>query len=457
MKKLLFLIVLVILLGGGGLVYWNREQAPNVVLKTAPIERGDLVVTIKATGTVEPEEVIDVGAQVAGQILTFGKDVDGKTVDYGSMVEEGTILANIDDAIYTSEVAQAEAQVLAAQGGIRRAEADLGQMQAKLAQAERDWKRAQQLGPSQALAATAYDGYESAYEIAKANVSVGEAAIMQAKGDLAQAEGALMRARRNLGFTTIKSPVKGVIIDRRVNIGQTVVASLNAPSLFLIAKDLTRMQVWVAVNEADVGRLKPGQPVSFTVDAFPGEVFYGQIGKIRLNAAMTQNVVTFTVEVVADNANGRLLPYLTANVKFELERHKDVLQVPNAALRWTPSMEQIAPAFRNVTDQASQPEAAQAGQATTTAPAVQHGVVWTTEGSFVRPIPVRIGATDDAMSEVEGEGLHEGMLVVTGQDEQAEASTGTSNPFLPKFRRGGSSSGSRGGARGGSGGPPPRP
>jgi len=114
----------------------------------------------------------------------------------------------------------------------------------------------------------------------------------------------LERARRNLGYTTITSPVKGVIIDRRVNIGQTVVASLNAPSLFLIAKDLTRIQVWVAVNEADIGRLHPGQPVTFTVDAFPGESFKGQVGKIRLNASMTQNVVTYTVEVVADNPNG---------------------------------------------------------------------------------------------------------------------------------------------------------
>ena len=173
-----------------------------------------------------------------------------------------------------------------------------------------------------------------------------EAAILQAKASLAQADAGLRRAKRNLDYCTITSPVKGVIIDRRVNIGQTVVSSLNAPSLFLIAKDLTRMQVWVAVNEADIGKIHPGQPVTFTVDAFPGEIFHGEVGKIRLNASMTQNVVTYTIEIITDNSNGRLLPYLTANVQFELHRLKNVLLVPNAALRWTPSVEQVAPEFR---------------------------------------------------------------------------------------------------------------
>jgi HlyD family secretion protein len=216
-------------------------------------------------------------------------------------------------------------------------------LKAKLNQAERDWQRAQKLGPSDALAQSTYDAYRSAYDTAVANVAVGKAAILQAKASLAQAEAVLRRAQRNLGYCTIKSPVKGVIIDRSVNIGQTVVASLNAPSLFLIAKDLKRMQVWVAVNEADIGKIRPGLPVTFTVDAFPGETFRGEVGKVRLNASMTQNVVTYTVEIVTDNSSGRLLPYLTANVQFELDRRTNVLMVPNAALRWKPSAEQVAP------------------------------------------------------------------------------------------------------------------
>src|SRR5215831_2594864 len=147
-------------------------------------------------------------------------------------------------------------------------------------------------------------------------------------------------------YCTIISPVKGIIIDRRVNIGQTVVSSLSTPSLFLIAKDLTRIQVWVSVNEADIGNVHPGQPVTFTIDAFPNQVFHGQITNIRLNATMTQNVVTYTVAVTTDNADGKLLPYLTANVRFVTGSRHNVLVVPNAALRWQPQSNQIAPQFR---------------------------------------------------------------------------------------------------------------
>src|SRR5207253_327322 len=141
------------------------------------------------------------------------------------------------------------------------------------------------------------------------------------------------------------------IVDRRVNVGQTVVASLNAPSLFLIAKDLTRLQIWTSVNEADIGQIHPGQPVSFTVDAHPSEKFRGMVSQIRLNATMTQNVVTYTVVVDCDNASGKLLPYLTANVQFEVSNRPNVLEVPNAALRWRPRPEQVTPEARDKFDQ----------------------------------------------------------------------------------------------------------
>ncbi|HSW44653.1 MAG TPA: efflux RND transporter periplasmic adaptor subunit [Phycisphaerae bacterium] len=438
MKKILVLVILAGLLVGAGTAYWRRSGATAVVLRTEAVCRGDLVVSISATGTVEPEEVIDVGAQVAGLILSFGQDANGKTVDYGSPVETGTVLATIDDALYTSDLTQAEAQVLTAKGGLQRAEADLEQAKAKLYQADRNWERAKQLGPSSALAGTDYDNYKTGYDTAKANMLSGEAAIVQAKGSLAQAESMLERAKRNLRYTTITSPVKGIIIDRRVNIGQTVVASLNAPSLFLIAKDLTRIQVWVAVNEADIGRLRTGQPVTFTVSAFPDETFKGQVGKIRLNASMTQNVVTYIVEVVADNPTGRLLPYLTADVKFELNRHNNVLMVPAAALTWTPTTEQVVPELRRVSERESAGESQEdrAGEAASqpaSAPAggLGHGVVWAPEGQYVRPIFVRVGLSNDLVTEVEGEGLEEGMKIVTGQEE-GEAESGNTNPFLPK-------------------------
>jgi len=420
--------------------YLRRGNAQTASFRTDQVTRGDLLASIRATGTVEPEEVVDVGAQVAGQILYFGKDANGKTVDYGSPVEAETVLAKIDDFLYAAEEAQAQAQVQSADAALQRAEADLEQLKAKLNQAERDWQRAQKLGPSEALAQSTYDAYRSAYETATANVAVGRAAILQAKASLAQAEAVLRRARRNLGYCTIKSPVKGVIVDRRVNIGQTVVASLNAPSLFLIAKDLKRMQVWVAVNEADIGKIRPGLPVTFSVDAFPGETFRGEVGKVRLNASMTQNVVTYTVEIVTDNSNGRLLPYLTANVQFELERRTNVLLVPNAALRFRPSVEQIAPEAReaiekraarkgNLEGSSGSPSNPGAGSAA----GASRIALWIQEGDFVKPVRVQAGMTDGVFTEVQGEGLKEGLWIVTGVQAQTNSQNVATNPFTPKL------------------------
>jgi len=449
-KRVIVALIVLGLLGAGATWYFQRKNGQALSYRTAEAKRGDLLVSISATGTVEPEEVIDVGAQVAGQILSFGHDASGKMVDYGSVVAEGTVLARIDDSLYLAQAAEAEAQVSSARAGLQRAEADLVQMKAKLHQAERDWQRAQKIGPSEALAQASYDAYQSAYEMARANVAVGEAAILQARAGLAQAEAILRRAQRNLSYCTIKSPVKGVIIDRRVNIGQTVVASLNAPSLFLIAKDLTRMQVWVAVNEADIGKIRPGQPVTFTVDAFPGENFRGEVGKVRLNASMTQNVVTYTVEIVTDNSDGRLLPYLTANVQFEVDRVNSALLVPKAALLWRPSADQVAPEFRAAFEEvAARRERPDGGgrprvaMARSSGEGAGNGVLWLLEGPYVRPLRVRVGLSDGTMTAVEGEGLTEGLKVVTGMQVQDSGSKDTSNPFTPQFRRRTPSSGSR--------------
>jgi HlyD family secretion protein len=424
----------------------KRDTKGSVLFRTVPVKQGDLVATIGATGTVEPEEVVDVGAQVAGRIVAFGKDVSGKAVDYGSRVEEGTILAQIDDSLYAADVAQSKAQLDQARAGVLRAEADLVQMQAKLIQAERDWNRAKKLGPGDALSQADYDASVSAYDVAKANVAVGKAAIVQANSAVAQAMANLNRTQQNLDYCTIKSPVRGVIIDRRVNIGQTVVASLNAPSLFLMAKDLKRMQVWISVNEADIGNINPGQPVSFTVDAFPGQVFKGEVGKVRLNATMTQNVVTYTVEVITDNSDGKLLPYLTANAKFMVSNRLNVLLVPNTALRWIPQAEQVAPGSRKTPERSSALEGS--GGAKASAEATQEeagrGVVWVPEGTLVKAIPVRIGMGDGTLTEVQSDELKEGTPVVVGeQPKEAAAPAATTNPFAPQFGRGAGGGGGR--------------
>lgn len=441
-KRVVMVILLVAILGFGTAWVLRSDNHESASFVTEPVQRGDLTMAISATGTVEPEEVVDVGAQVAGKIVSFGKDQSGKTIDYGSSVEEGTILAQIDDSIYAANVAEAKAQLDVAKAGVLRAQADLGQLQAKLFQAERDWKRAKKLGPSDALSQSDFDAAQSVYEVARANVAVGEAASVQAKSSVEQAEATLRRAQQNLDYCTIKSPVKGVIVDRRVNIGQTVVASLNAPSLFLIAKDLRRMQVWVPVNEADVGSIKPGQRVSFTVDAFPGETFYGEVGKVRLNASMTQNVVTYTVEVNTDNSSQRLLPYLTANARFLVDERQGVLMVPNAALRFNPPADKIAPDSSRGSENQTESGAKAAGEASGKARQGQKttssgGAVWVTDGAMLRPVAVAVGITDGTMTEVQSDQLKEGALVVVGEKQVESKKTASGgSPFIPQLRGG---------------------
>ncbi len=431
-----FVFVVLLALGGGGVAYYattaGKEAATT--FRTATVSRGDLVSTIGATGTMQPEDVIDVGSQVTGKIQSFGQDPKDPTkqIDYGTHVEEGTVLAKIDPTLYQAKYDEALAALI-------RAKADLTQLEAKCNQTEQEWRRAKSLLPTKAIADTDYDLAEANYLSAKATVEVGKATILQAQAALAM-------AKTNLDYTTIKSPVKGVIIDRRVNVGQTVVAAMNAASLALLAKDLRRMQIWVPVNETDIGRIRPGLPVQFTVDTYPDEVFEGKVLQIRLNAQFSQNVVTYIVVVQTDNPphkdypNGKLLPYMTANVKFEIERRPKVLLVPNGALRWKPRDEQIALDFR----EASKGESAAASMSGSTRKrplankaGEEPQKLWVvSEEGLVRPIEVRVGTSDGIQTEISGDGLQEGMEVVIGEmvAQVADSSEPTTNPFLPKIR-----------------------
>ena len=426
-----------VLAGGAGLWGWHARDHSPVTFRTAAVKRGDVVATISASGTIEPEEVVDVGAQVAGLIKTFGKDIEGKTIDYGSVIEEGAVLAKIDDSVYAADLAVANAQRALDKAGELSAQANLDQMKAKFVQADAEWKRAQALSNAKLQARVDYDTAEANYEVARANVAVAEAAVAQAKAATVQAQAGFDKAQRNLDFCIIKSPVKGVIIDRRVNIGQTVVASFNTPSLFLIAKDLTRMQIWVAVNEADVGRIVPGAPVTFTCDAFPGRQFEGAVGKVRLNATMTQNVVMYTVEVNTENPDRLLLPYLTANVHFVTQKESNALLVPNAALRWSPSsLAQIAPDARSWNPLT--PPAGEIAGETKSKPnkdtKERQGTVWVKAGEFVRPFVVMVGTSDGANTAVTAGNLSEGQELVTGESA-VDSQVSTKNPFVPQIIR----------------------
>jgi HlyD family secretion protein len=493
MKWISVLLIVIVLasLAGGAVWYVRRDTGGEATYRTAQVTRGGLLATITATGTLEPEEAIDVGAQVQGRIIKFGTDKDGKQVDNNSEVDEGTILAWIDPSVYKSEEDQAKAQLAQAIAGVARAQADLGAFQAKYTQSQRDWERAKRLGPSDALAQADYDAAESAYESAKANLAVGQAEIAQANATVQEDQASVDRASQNLKYCTIPSPVKGVIITRRVNIGQTVVSSLSAPSLFLIAKDLTRMQIWTAVNEADIGNIHDGQDVTFTVDAYGNRKFTGKVSKVRLDAQMTQNVVTYTVEITTDNKDRALIPYMTANVSFQVAKKENALLVPNVALRWSPSdPDTIAPDAKAEAESGgghgqreeaggapvagavptSRPSQGQAeGQAQAQgehqgrghrgggessgggsgSAGVDHarGTVWVQDGQFVRPIKLRLGVTDSVNTEVISGDLKEGQAVITGDPVVATADSGDAkNPFAPNFRggrRGGSSGGGK--------------
>jgi HlyD family secretion protein len=408
-------LILLCLGAGSYYAYGALTEQPKPSYRLGEAKRGDLVSTITATGTVEPEELVDVGAQVTGQILSFGKDENGKAIDYGSRVKTGTVLLQIDDSTYQAEFESAEATLKQAEASLVNAKADMKHLKAKLTLAKLDMERAEKL-KNGTMSKADYDSFSAALAVAEANLDVGDAKILEGDANLLAAKATLSKARRNLSYCTIRSPVDGVVIDRRVNIGQTVVSSMSTSSLFLIAKDLRKMQVWVSVNEADIGKIKPGQTANFSVDAFQGETFKGVVSKIRLNASMSQNVVTYTVEVATDNSAARLLPYLTANVVFEVERTANALTVPNAALRWSPK------------GYFAGADAKGAGLET----------VWLSQGDSLKPVKVKALSTDGALTAVEAkEGLSEGSKLVLGQlsAKDSTAAKKTTNPFLPQFKR----------------------
>jgi len=433
MKKLLF--VMLLLWGGGGLGLWyyNETQAQRFSFRTLEVTRGNLLATINATGTIEPQDIVDVGAQIAGEIQSFGPDPrdPSKPITYGSPVEEGTVLARITDSVFKARIDQMKAS-------LGHADAELQSAQAKLKQTSREFDRSLTLFRQNRVPAAEHD-------TAIANLATSEANLALAKSGVELAQANLEEAKVNLGYTTIKSPVKGVILDRRVNLGQTVVSNSSAPSLFLIAKDLSRMEIWASVNETDIGAIHTGQVVQFNVASFPKDTFRGTVAQVRLNASMTQSVVTYTVVVDVDNSAGKLLPYLTARLQFEVEGRDGVLLVPNAALRWKPKLTQVAPNYREEFAKAHRSRAGEspgAGRSPSDAPN-RGATLWVKAGEFVRPVETKVGLSDGLKTEIAAGGeLIQGTPIVVGQvlaDEAGEATSATTgspkSPFLPDLDR----------------------
>ncbi len=327
-------------LAGGGVWWWLQSRAPDLVYRTAKIERGPLQATVSASGAVNPVTQVSVGTQVSGQIKEL-------FVDFNSEVKAGQLIAQIDPETFEYRVRQSQADVDSAQAAVLTAQANaaasraaVSRVQVDLTEARRDYERKKMLVDKQFIAQSEADKASAlvntsveSLKSAQAQVAVTEAQIKSAQANVAQREAALLQARVDLERTRITSPVNGIVIKRAIEKGQTVAASLQSPELFVIAQNLQDMQVDASIDESDVGRIRTGQRATFTVDAFPGQTFEGEIRQVRKAAQTVANVVTYVAVVGFSNTAGRLLPGMTANVRVVTESRESVLKIPNAALR----------------------------------------------------------------------------------------------------------------------------
>ncbi len=313
-------IGLIVLLGLGW--WWTQRKggSEESAYRTTQVEQGDIRVAISATGTLSAITTVTVGSQISGQVT----DV---LVDFNSPVKKGDILARIDPSTYEAQIAQGSAAVASAN-------AQLAQAEATLRNASADYARKAQLGKEQLVSRGDVDAARASMQQAQAQVGVARAQIRQQSAST-------QTTRLNLGRTVIRSPVDGVVLTRTIEPGQTVAASLQAPELFTIAEDLSKMKIELAVDESDIGQVKAGQAVSFTADAFPDRQFKGTVEQVRMSATTANNVVTYPVVVTVDNTDGTLLPGLTVNAEIEVSKRSNILKVANAALRYKPSEEEM--------------------------------------------------------------------------------------------------------------------
>lgn len=420
-KKILAGSLLIAALAAGAWVWKAKFAEKPVQYTTEEVSRGNITRIVSATGTIQAVNTVTVGSQVSGTIRRI-------YVDYNSPVKKGQLLAEIDPALFLAQARQAEAEVAQSRAGLAEAEAGLRE-------AEREYARQKTLFASDFVAKSALESAETALATARSSVESARAGVRSSVATLNQ-------RLTNLGYTKILSPVNGVVTGKKVSEGQTVAASLSAPELFTIAEDLSKMQVEAAVDEADIGYVQEGMNVTFTVDTYPEDTFSGKVRQVRLSPSTTENVVTYTVIISAANPDLRLKPGMTANVSIETASVKDVLRVPNAALRFRP------PAPRTQAETAARvtppppPDGGTAGgegtlkssSRLTGKAAVSGPSVWvleTKKGSSpsLRRVPVTVGLTDGSWTEVSGD-LSEGEAVVTGI--LGNGSKGASGSSLPR-------------------------
>lgn len=397
------------------------DSRPQFV--TASATRGDVVELVEATGKLEAVTTVQVGTQVSGTIQSLH-------ADFNSQVRKGQVVARLDPSVLQAQVEQAQATVA-------RLGADVERSRIQVDDAEVKFRRAKELFARGLIPATDLENAETTARQAHASLKAAQAQVVQSQASLNQ-------TRVNLSHTVIAAPVDGIVISRNVDVGQTVAASMSAPVLFEIAKDLTVMQVNASIDEADIGRIADGQRVAFKVDAYPKDTFTGTVSQVRLNPVVSQNVVSYVTIIDVPNKELKLKPGMTANVSVEVARADSVVRVPNAALRFVPTEEMLPTVVRK--DQpppstAARPERP-AGQGGGRPADQTMARVWTLEEGQLAPVRVRTGITDGIFTAiVEGE-LPEDALIVTGVSSSTAAVSNqrTSSPLIPQ-RPGGSRQG----------------
>ncbi len=296
---------------------------------TSTVSKGDVRSVVEATGTINAVTTVQVGSQVSGTISAL-------YVDFNSRVKKGQVIAKLDPRLFEGTLSSAEADLANAKANVAAARANLEKSKASALQAKQDFDRTSGLAKEGVMSQQQLDAAKATYDAAVAQVNANDAATKQAEAQVLQKDAAVTVARTNLGYCTITAPIDGTVVARSVDVGQTVAASLQAPTLFTIAQDLTQMQVYAKTDESDVGQIKPGQQVTFKVDAFPKDTFRGAVTQVRMNATTVQNVVTYDTIINFANPEMKLFPGMTAYVSIPVSEAKDVLRLPNGALRYRP-------------------------------------------------------------------------------------------------------------------------
>jgi len=379
----------------GAIVYLSATGPAPLHYITAEVSRGTVAPAVSATGTINPVTTVQVGSYVSGPIQAI-------YADFNSPVKQGQVIAKIDPRTFQMKVEQAKAALANAQAQLKKDQADAEYKKVT-------WQRQEQLYKAQVVSADASDSAKAAYKQAEAQVALDRA-------NIAQQQSSLKEAQVNLDYTDIISPVDGTVVSRNVDVGQTVAASFQTPTLFLIARDLTHMQVDTNVSESDIGGIKPGQTATFVVDAFPGHEFQGVVTQVRQAPITVQNVVTYDVVIGVQNPELLLKPGMTANVTLQTARHDGVLRVPVQALHFRPSNRPV--------------------NAATARTGTHHPAVWVEEAGSLRRVAVSPGLSDGEFVEILGGDLHEGQMVAIGEAGAASPARAGRSPLAgPRMMR----------------------